>query len=166
MQAAQSFRDSPPSLQCCSIYFFFNIQDPLSLEPGARVFLLIPSGRPRQSVYIHTIINKFHTGTFGLRHDLTYVKQVTCVRAFLLYFFVKVFFFAFLCRNFFLLFSFVRLFFIFPTYLLSHGPPLMKPYVSRPVTYTYIIQLTPQRGFSVTDYIKYYAYVYYLLSLD
>jgi hypothetical protein len=29
-----------------------------------------------------------------------------------------------------------------------------------------IIQLTPHRGFSVTDYIKYYAYLYYLLSLD
>jgi hypothetical protein len=25
-----------------------------------------------------------------------------------------------------------------------------------------IIQLTPIRGFSVTDYIKYYAYLYYL----
>ena len=25
--------------------------------------------------------------------------------------------------------------------------------------YVYIIQLAPQRGFSVTDYIKYYAYV-------
>jgi hypothetical protein len=29
-----------------------------------------------------------------------------------------------------------------------------------------IIQLTPHRGFSVTDCIKYYAYLYYLLSLD
>jgi hypothetical protein len=29
-----------------------------------------------------------------------------------------------------------------------------------------IIQLTPHRGFSVTDYIKYYDYLYYLLSLD
>jgi hypothetical protein len=29
-----------------------------------------------------------------------------------------------------------------------------------------IIQLTPHRGFSVTNYIKYYAYLYYLLSLD
>jgi hypothetical protein len=30
-----------------------------------------------------------------------------------------------------------------------------------------IIQLTPHRGFSVTDYIKYYyAYLYYLLSVD
>jgi hypothetical protein len=30
----------------------------------------------------------------------------------------------------------------------------------------YIIQLTPHRGVSVTDYIKYYAYLYYLLVLD
>ena len=30
---------------------------------------------------------------------------------------------------------------------------------------TYIIQLTPQRDFSETDYIKYYAYLYHLLSL-
>ena len=29
-----------------------------------------------------------------------------------------------------------------------------------------IIQLTPHRGFSLTDYIKYYDYLYYLLSLD
>ena len=29
-----------------------------------------------------------------------------------------------------------------------------------------IIQLNLHRGFSVTDYIKYYAYLYYLLSLD
>jgi hypothetical protein len=29
-----------------------------------------------------------------------------------------------------------------------------------------IIQLTPHWGFSVTDYIKYYAYLCYLLSLD
>jgi hypothetical protein len=41
------------------------------------------------------------------------------------------------------------------------GKPLLYIYY----IHTYIIQLTPQRGFSVTDYIKYYAYVYYLLSL-
>jgi hypothetical protein len=29
-----------------------------------------------------------------------------------------------------------------------------------------IIQLTRHRGYSVTDYIKFYAYLYYLLSLD
>ena len=29
-----------------------------------------------------------------------------------------------------------------------------------------IIQLTPHQGFSVADYIKYYAYLYYLLNLD
>jgi hypothetical protein len=29
-----------------------------------------------------------------------------------------------------------------------------------------IIQLTPHPGFPVTDYIKYYAYLCYLLSLD
>jgi hypothetical protein len=26
--------------------------------------------------------------------------------------------------------------------------------------------VTPYRGFSVTDYIKYYVYLYYLLRLD
>jgi hypothetical protein len=29
-----------------------------------------------------------------------------------------------------------------------------------------IIQLTPHWGFSVTDYMKYYDYLYYLLNLD
>ena len=29
-----------------------------------------------------------------------------------------------------------------------------------------IIQLTPLSGFSVTNYVKYYAYLYYLLSLN
>jgi Na+/H+ antiporter NhaC len=30
----------------------------------------------------------------------------------------------------------------------------------------HIIQSTPHQGFSVTDYIKYHAYLYYLLILD
>ena len=38
------------------------------------------------------------------------------------------------------------------------------PYIGLHIA-TYIIRLTPQRDFSVTDYIKYGIYLYYLLSL-
>jgi hypothetical protein len=36
----------------------------------------------------------------------------------------------------------------------------------RKIIYDYDYSAPPPSGLSVTDYIKYYAYLYYLLSLD
>jgi hypothetical protein len=48
------------------------------------------------------------------------------------------------------------------------GETIIRQKIFFPITdkyiHTYIIQHVPHQGFSVTDYIKYYIYLYYVLS--